>query len=71
MNFVCYKQKKVNKKKQYFLFLNSSFIFTDDPYSEFKEAAINFPPTYKFDLRSNGDTYNKYRIPSYTVRIEI
>jgi hypothetical protein len=35
---------------------------------DFKEADINFPPTYKFDLRSTDDTYAKHRTPSYTVR---
>lgn len=42
----------------------------DELYSEFKEAPINFPPTYKFDLRSNGDTYAKHRVPAYTVRAQ-
>jgi hypothetical protein len=39
-----------------------------DVYSNFKEADITFPPTYKFDLR-DVDTYAKHRIPSYTVRM--
>jgi len=43
--------------------------FIGEPYADFKEADINFAPTYKFNLRSNGDTYNKNRTPSYTVRI--
>ena len=45
-----------------------SFVL-DEPYTEFKEGAIDFAPTYKFDLNSNGDTYAKHRTPSYTVRI--
>jgi hypothetical protein len=54
-------------------FENYFFIdyFIEDPYADFKEADINFAPTYKFDLRSNSDTYNKHRTPSYTVRIKI
>jgi hypothetical protein len=53
-------------------FLQFAFIVysLDDPYGEFKEAPIDFAPTYKFDLNSNGDTYNKHRTPSYTVRIK-
>ncbi|CAF2877460.1 unnamed protein product [Rotaria sp. Silwood2] len=42
---------------------------TGDRYCDFKEANIDFPPTYKFNLRSNDDTYAKNRIPSYTDRI--
>ena len=38
-----------------------------DAYSNFKEADIHFPPTYKYDLRQEN-TYTKHRIPSYTVR---
>ncbi|CAF0974246.1 unnamed protein product [Adineta steineri] len=41
---------------------------SDDIYSKFKEADINFPPTYKYDLRFD-DTYAKHRTPSYTDRI--
>lgn len=39
-----------------------------DLYSEFKEADIHFPPTYKYDLRAAVDVYAKHRTPSYTVR---
>ncbi|CAF0841743.1 unnamed protein product [Rotaria sordida] len=42
---------------------------TGDRYCDFKEANIDFPPTYKFDLRCNDDTYVKNRTPSYTDRI--
>ncbi|UJR23090.1 hypothetical protein I4U23_026113 [Adineta vaga] len=38
-------------------------------YSDFKEENIDFPPTYKFDLRAENDTYAKHRTPSYTDRI--
>ncbi|CAF1369554.1 unnamed protein product [Adineta steineri] len=38
-------------------------------YADFKEATIEFPPTYKFDLRSTTDNYTKNRTPSYTDRI--
>ncbi|UJR25818.1 hypothetical protein I4U23_007168 [Adineta vaga] len=41
---------------------------TDDLYTHFKEADIDFPPTYKYDLRYD-DTYAKHRTPSYTDRI--
>ncbi len=36
-------------------------------YGDFKEASIEFPPTYKLDLRAADDTYSKHRTPSYTV----
>jgi hypothetical protein len=39
----------------------------DDSFAEFKEAEIKFPPTYKFDLRTDDDVYAKHRTPSYTV----
>ncbi|EER11553.1 hypothetical protein, conserved, partial [Perkinsus marinus ATCC 50983] len=40
------------------------------PWSEWDEAPILFPPTYKFDLGSNEyDTSSKQRIPSWTDRI--
>ncbi|CAF3819836.1 unnamed protein product [Rotaria sordida] len=42
----------------------------NDLYANFKEADIDFAPTYKFDLRYDDDTYAKHRTPSYTVRIE-
>lgn len=36
----------------------------------FQEAEITFPPTYKFDARSeNYDTSKKQRVPSWTDRI--
>jgi len=36
----------------------------------FQEAAINFPPTYKFDAHSDVyDTSKKQRVPSWTDRI--
>ncbi len=44
------------------------FYYIDDLYGNFKEADINFSPTYKFDLRFD-DTYAKHRTPAYTVRI--
>ncbi len=67
MNFVLYKQKMVNSNffKNYFCIYYYSI---EEPYADFKEASINFAPTYKFDLRSNDDTYAKHRTPSYTVR---
>ncbi|CAF0909926.1 unnamed protein product [Adineta ricciae] len=40
----------------------------DELYTNFKEATIDFPPTYKYDLRCN-DGYAKHRTPSYTDRI--
>lgn len=40
----------------------------NDPCSSFKEAEIDFAPTYKFDLRYDNDVYAKHRTPSYTVR---
>lgn len=67
------KEKKGNEVRHY----SSSNLFhwiffpLDELYCEFKEAPITFPPTYKFDLRSNGDTYVKHRVPSYTVRIKV
>ena len=39
------------------------------PYADFKEAKIEFPPTYKFDSSSDTETYAKHRTPSYTVRL--
>ncbi|KAF4668392.1 inositol [Perkinsus olseni] len=40
------------------------------PWSEWKEAPILFPPTYKFDMGTNVyDTSDKQRIPSWTDRI--
>jgi len=37
---------------------------------EFEEAAINFPPTYKFDKHSDiYDSSKKQRVPSWTDRI--
>ncbi|CAF2312683.1 unnamed protein product [Rotaria sp. Silwood2] len=42
---------------------------TDGLYASFKEADIDFAPTYKFDLRFDNDTYAKHRTPSYTDRI--
>lgn len=41
--------------------------YLGDPYGDFKEADITFPPTYKFDLRYEN-TYAKHRTPSYTVK---
>ncbi|CAF0803144.1 unnamed protein product [Rotaria sordida] len=41
----------------------------NDLYANFKEADIDFAPTYKFDLRYDDDTYAKHRTPSYTDRI--
>ncbi|CAM4756399.1 unnamed protein product [Rotaria magnacalcarata] len=38
-------------------------------YAAFKEADIEFPPTYKYDLRYDDDIYAKQRTPSYTDRI--
>jgi hypothetical protein len=71
MNFECYNQKKVNQIFFFFFRIFVSFCYSlDDPYAEFKEAAIDFAPTYKFDLHFNGDTYAKHRTPSYTVRIK-
>lgn len=40
----------------------------DEMYTNFKEAPIDFPPTYKYDLRCD-DAYAKHRTPSYTVSI--
>lgn len=42
------------------------FAALDDAYASFKEADIAFPPTYKYDLRSD-DAYAKHRVPAYTV----
>ena len=60
VNRICF-----NKLKNYFI-----YFYVDDLYGDFKEAAITFSPTYKFDLRGDGDTYAKHRTPSYTVRIK-
>ena len=52
------------------LVLLLAFIFysPDDLIAEFKEAPIEFAPTYKFDLSSGDDVYAKHRTPAYTVR---
>jgi hypothetical protein len=42
--------------------------YIGDAYADFKEADIEFPPTYKYDLRFDN-TYAKHRTPSYTVQI--
>jgi hypothetical protein len=61
-------QTRKGKSNVFFLFI--FYYSIDDPYAEFKEGVIDFAPTYKFDLHSNDDTYDKHRIPSYTVRIK-
>ena len=56
--------------REQFLCTSPLILLTDclgDPYGEFKEAEIKFPPTYKFDLRTDDDVYAKHRTPSYTV----
>jgi hypothetical protein len=42
-------------------------ILSDKLYAAFKEATIDFKPTYKYDLRLDSSKYVKHRIPSYTV----
>ncbi len=69
MNFEFYKNKLVKKNKKQ---RNSKFsrliFYIGDAYADFKEADIEFPPTYKYDLRFDN-AYAKHRTPSYTVRI--
>ncbi len=64
-------QEKKGKSNLCCCFIRIFVLSVDDLYSEFKEAVINFPPTYNIELRSNGDTYDKHRIPAYTVRIKM
>ena len=59
-------------KGKYFKYNHDTILFIfshvlDELYTNFKEATIDFPPTYKYDLRCN-DGYAKHRTPSYTVR---
>lgn len=69
MNFVWCRKNKVKSSRISFPNKNIfSFIsILGDLYAEFKEADIHFPPTYKFELRADGDVYAKHRTPSYTV----
>ncbi|CAF0946703.1 unnamed protein product [Rotaria sp. Silwood1] len=62
-----------NKKNYAEILLQDEFRIlqqkTSNRHCQFKEANIDFPPTYKFDLRSFNDIYTKNRTPSYTDRI--
>ena len=44
--------------------------YLDLAFNGFQEAAIHFPPTFKFDPGTNDyDSSSKQRVPSYTDRI--
>jgi len=64
------KQTKHGKSNFLKIFFHRLF-YIEDAYADFKEADIDFAPTYKFDLHYNDDIYAKHRTPSYTVRITI
>jgi phosphatidylinositol-bisphosphatase len=63
-------QQKTGKKKNKCKIYSISYSYIGDAYANFKEGEIDFPPTYKFDLRVEN-AYAKHRTPSYTVRIRM
>jgi len=67
MNLRLHKTKLVKTSSKQKIEISFIYCYIGGLYGDFKEASIEFPPTYKLDLRAADDTYAKHRTPSYTV----